>query len=195
MAQELDCRGMDCPKPVMAARDLIAAAHPESIAILVDNEAAVENVSRFLGRSGYAANTVANGPGTWRIEATRKGGAAQADAPGDDKRAVVLITAETMGRGDDGLGAKLMQNFLATLPELGSGLWRVILLNGGVKLAAKPGPCLDSLKNMAAEGVEILVCGTCLSHYGLLEQKGVGETTNMLDIVTSLAAADKIVRV
>lgn len=31
-----------------------------------------------------------------------------------------------------------MGNFLSTLPELGESLWRVILLNGGVKLAATP---------------------------------------------------------
>jgi hypothetical protein len=38
-----------------------------------------------------------------------------------------------------------------------------------------------------------LVCGTCLNYYGLLEQKKVGETTNMLDIVTSLQVADKVI--
>lgn len=40
----------------------------------------------------------------------------------------------------------------------------------------------------------MLVCGTCLAHYGLLEAKAVGETSNMLDIVTSLDLADKIIR-
>jgi hypothetical protein len=40
----------------------------------------------------------------------------------------------------------------------------------------------------------VLVCGTCLTHYGLLEAKAVGETSNMLDIVTSLDLADKIIR-
>lgn len=53
-------------------------------------------------------------------------------------KTLVLITTETFGRGDDELGEKLMGNFLSTLPELGESLWRVILLNGGVKLAATP---------------------------------------------------------
>jgi len=43
--------------------------------------------------------------------------------------------------------------------------------------------------------VSILVCGTCLDFYGLLDQKKVGETTNMLDIVTSLQVAGKVVTV
>ena len=87
-----------------------------------------------------------------------------------------------------------MGNFLATLSDLGDSLWRIILLNGGVKLAVKPGKALDSLKALEASGVSVLVCGTCLSFYGLLESKAVGETTNMLDVVSSLGLADKVVR-
>ena len=109
-------------------------------------------------------------------------------------KTLVLITTETLGRGDESLGTALMGNFLATLPELGPQLWRIVLLNGGVKLSVQAGKALDSLKALADKGVSILVCGTCLGHYGLLEQKQVGETTNMLDIVTSLALADKVIR-
>ena len=69
-----------------------------------------------------------------------------------------------------------------------------MLLNGGVKLASTEGKALDGLKALAAAGVSILVCGTCLQHYNLLDKKQVGETTNMLDIVTSLSLADKVVR-
>ena len=47
---------------------------------------------------------------------------------------------------------------------------------------------------MAADGVSVLVCGTCLAHFGLLEAKQVGDTSNMLDIVTSLDLADKVIR-
>ena len=96
--------------------------------------------------------------------------------------------------GDDELGEKLMGNFLSTLPELGESLWRVILLNGGVKLAATPGKALDSLKALENAGTDVLVCGTCLDFYGLLEAKQAGQTTNMLDVVTSLALADKVIR-
>jgi hypothetical protein len=38
-----------------------------------------------------------------------------------------------------------------------------------------------------------MVCGTCLNHFQLLEQKQVGETTNMLDIVTAMQLADKVI--
>ena len=70
-----------------------------------------------------------------RMPRHRAGTAAATLTPG---KTLVLITTETFGRGDDELGEKLMGNFLSTLPELGESLWRVILLNGGVKLAATP---------------------------------------------------------
>ena len=34
-----------------------------------------------------------------------------------------------------------------------------------------------------------------LTHFNLLERKMVGETTNMLDVVTALQLADKVVNV
>jgi len=52
---------------------------------------------------------------------------------------------------------------------------------------------LPAIQHLEAAGVSVLVCGTCLTHFNLLEQKRVGETTNMLDIVTSLQVADKVI--
>jgi len=54
---------------------------------------------------------------------------------------------------------------------------------------------LDVLKSLQSDGVHIMVCGTCLTHFDLLDQKRVGETTNMLDIVTAMQAADKVINI
>ena len=197
--EQLDCRGLACPQPVMRSRDALAAG-AGALEILVDNEPARENVRRFLEGRGFTVAASREGSGCWRITATADGAAApqqttEASRPlGENNRTLVLITTETVGRGDDGLGAKLMGNFMATLPDLGPRLWRIVLINGGVKLASCPGPALDALKKMEADGVSVLVCGTCLAHFGLLEAKAVGETSNMLDIVTSLDLADKVIR-
>ena len=43
--------------------------------------------------------------------------------------------------------------------------------------------------------MQVLVCGTCLNHFKLLEHKQVGQTTNMLDIVSHMQLADKVVSV
>lgn len=123
-----------------------------------------------------------------------KDGENPAPTEGCDKKrkTVVLLATDKLGHGADELGAKLMENFLATLTEM--DIWQIIMVNGGVHLATKEGKPLESLKKLAEQGVKINVCGTCLNHFGLLEAKKIGETTNMLDIVTTLDLADKVIR-
>ncbi|MCG8530808.1 MAG: sulfurtransferase-like selenium metabolism protein YedF [Desulfovibrionales bacterium] len=197
---ELNCLSLACPQPVIQCKNLIEKEAPAAFSILVDNDAAKENVMRFLSTKGYEAteSRVAEG---WCI-------AASSSLPCPDGSCEILsdeemssleticvfITSDTIGSGDDVLGAKLMKNFLATLPELGKSLWRIVLLNGAVKLAVEDSLVLEELKTLDAAGVDILVCGTCLDHFSMLEKKAVGETTNMLDVVTSLQVAAKIIQ-
>jgi selenium metabolism protein YedF len=205
MEKTLDCRGLACPMPVLRTKECLEADHPDTVVVTVDNQAARENVDRFLSRAGYAVSATEAGGGIFTLTATRSATAPPSPSPAQtpepaasdpgDAKTLVLITADTIGRGDPTLGAKLMVNFCATLPELGDSLWRIILLNGGVKLSVADSPVLASLRQLAEAGVSILVCGTCLDFFGLLEQKNVGETTNMLDVVTSLALADKVIQI
>lgn len=196
----LDCRGLICPQPVIKTREALEQK-PASVTVLVDNAPASENVRRLLEKSGYAVTVDQREAALWAVAGTAGTCAVCAEAeavieasPEGGKRTLVFLSTEVLGHGSDELGAKLMANFLATLPEMGGNLWRIVMVNGGVKLASTPGRALDALKKLEAAGVSMLVCGTCLEHYGLLDQKQVGETTNMLDIVTSLDLADKVIR-
>lgn len=196
MAMELDCRGLQCPEPVARCRALLNTSAPPALRVLVGNPAALENVSRFLSRNGYTVTSSQEASGVWRVSASQTGAPDTATGPAPapqeaGAKTVVLLTSDVFGRGDDGLGAKLMTTFLANLSELGPSLWRVILLNGGVRLAC--GEAAEQLRSLEASGVGVLVCGTCLMHYGLLEQKKVGETTNMMDVLSSLALAAKVI--
>lgn len=196
MNKELDCRGLQCPEPVARCRALLKDNAVAELNVLVDNTAALENVSRFLTRNGFTAASEQLSENEWIIRAG-KSETTEVAAPAAETasgKTLVLLTTETLGRGDDELGAKLMNTFLASLPELGDSLWRIVMLNGAVKLCAKDGEALKSLEKLAAAGTGIFVCGTCLMHYGLLEQKKIGETTNMMDIMTSLSLAQKIIR-
>ncbi len=196
----LDLRTLPCPQPVMRCRTTLTEENIAQLQILVDNDAAVENVTRYLLQQGFSVQSTAQGADfcimASRDENHNPNDVAQISpqSNSEEKSVLIFITTETLGRGDDELGHKLMATFLSTLPEFGSSLWRVILLNGGVKLAALEGNALESLKELEKSGVSILVCGTCLAHYGLDKQKQVGETSNMLDIATSLDLADKVIR-
>ena len=108
---------------------------------------------------------------------------------------MVMCTTDRIGFGDDDLGLQLMVNFLRTLKEMGPDLWRLIFVNNGVKLAVDGSAVVGDLKTLEDGGLEILVCGTCLNHFSLLDRKQVGETTNMLDIVTAMQVADKVITI
>lgn len=200
----LDCRGLACPQPVMRAKELIEAESPQTVEIMVDNQAASQNVSRFIGTRGYAATVTAQG-GDFIIAGVLDANAkpvtdappaeAYTCAPAGQRRIAVFINADRIGRGDDTLGAGLMKNFLLTLKEMDSELWRLVFVNSGVKLCVQGSESLDALKELEKSGVSILVCGTCLEFFKLMDQKQVGETTNMLDVVTSLQVADKVISI
>ncbi|NOY69438.1 MAG: sulfurtransferase-like selenium metabolism protein YedF [Deltaproteobacteria bacterium] len=111
------------------------------------------------------------------------------------QKIMVFISTDRVGFGDDELGKKLMINFIKTLNEMGDELWRLAFVNNGVKLAVEGSPVIEYLMAHETEGVHILVCGTCLDYFDLLGDKKVGDTTNMLDIVTAMQLADKVISI
>ena len=193
---KLDCRGLACPNPVIKTKELIDQGDVLQLAVLVDNPAAQENVSRFLQRAGFEVRVEEN-QGTFTISGSRgAAGTCQIMVPEANEtlpKILVLMGSDTLGRGDNFLGSKLMGNFISTLKEMGPELWCVVLLNSGVKLAVGGSAVLPGLQTLEQAGVRLLVCGTCLTHFELLEAKQVGETTNMLDIVTAMQLADKVI--
>ncbi len=200
----IDCLGMSCPQPLMAIRKALEKETPSSLMVLVDDEAASENVSRYLSVAGYDVHcsriadvwtiTAALGQASTTIPPVEDYPCpVPSSAPAGQHKTVVFLSSDVLGQGDDGLGGKLMGNFLKTLPEMEDDLWRIICVNGAVRLAASDSPHVEALKTLEAAGVSILVCGTCLEFFGLLEQKAVGQTTNMLDVVTSLRIASKVI--
>jgi len=198
--QELDCRKLDCPAPVLNTKNLLEANALSHVRILVDNDAAVENVSRFLSFHGFEVSVDSDGISSaveGRKDAATKiisAPAPQNDRPlGSSQKIMVMISATQLGRGDEVLGEKLMINFIKTLKEMGEDLWQLVFVNHGVKLATSGSAVLEELRALEADKVTILVCGACLTHLELMEEKKVGQTTNMLDIVTAMQYADKVI--
>lgn len=194
----VNCRGLSCPLPVTETRNFLEARPQETeFQILVDNPASAENVKKFLASRAFTV-TVESAGADFRVRAVKGADTACETAVqkligGEDHKTLVVIARDKLGSGDDQLGALLMLNFLKTLKEMGGTLWRLVFLNSGVKLTIAGAESLPAILELAQGGVAVLVCGTCLNHFGLLEQKKVGETTNMLDIVTCMQVAEKVV--
>jgi selenium metabolism protein YedF len=197
--KNIDARGLACPGPVIKTKEIIEKEHPSVISIIVDNKAASENVRLFFESRNYGASITQNG-NDFHVTGNFK-----EDSPGkepasgmiktDLKKIMVMISSNRIGHGDDELGEKLMVSFLKTLKEMGPELWRLVFVNNGVKLTIEGSEVLPVLQEIEKSGTKILVCGTCLNHFNLLDKKLVGETTNMLDIVTAMQLADKVINV
>ncbi|NMC73290.1 MAG: sulfurtransferase-like selenium metabolism protein YedF [Geobacteraceae bacterium] len=202
--REIDCRGMVCPAPVLHVREVLGKTSPPTVTVLVDNEAARQNVSRFLEHNTYRVLSEKIQDG-FRLEAVLGEGEVaarpeRAEKPvvrpeADRRRILVLVTSEHLGQGDDGLGDMLMFNFLKTLKEMGPDLWRVIFVNGGVRFTAEGSDAVPVLRELVEAGVEIFACGVCLGYFHLLDSMGVGEITNMMDIVAGMKVADSVITV
>ena len=195
--------GEQCPIPVVkATRALREMTEPGTLEVHVDNEIAVQNLTRMAGgnRLPVRAEKVGEKEFVVTMEVTEPVGEAPRQEPEltcvPDSRGDFLVAVDTdvMGRGSDELGRTLMKGFLFAVSQLPQLPKTMLFYNGGARLTTEGSASLEDLKNMEAQGVEILTCGTCLNHYGLTERLAVGSVTNMYTIVEKLAGAGKVVK-
>lgn len=199
----VDAVGQQCPIPVVkATRALNEMREPGILEVLVDNEIAVQNLQRMASGHHLTARAEKLGEDRFAVtmEVTEAAGAAPLEEPeltcAPDARGDFLVAVDTdvMGRGSEELGRTLMKGFLFAVSQLPVLPRTILFYNGGAHLTVEGSASLEDLKNMEAQGVEILTCGTCLSHYGLTDKLAVGGVTNMYTIVEKLAAAGKVVK-
>jgi selenium metabolism protein YedF len=203
--KRIDAKGQPCPQPVVLAKKALEEGGFDLLEIAVDNDAAVENVSRFAAHEGHKVESVEAVQGETVIRIRRAAvaapgtaGAGSAAVPrsesadagegaiGPDGVATLFVGSSAIGSGSDELGELLMKGFISTILELPVLPERVIFMNSGVRLAIEGSPALDKLAALAARGVEILSCGTCLDYYKVKEKLAVGRITNMFEIAALL---------
>ncbi|MFA6498503.1 MAG: sulfurtransferase-like selenium metabolism protein YedF [Desulfurivibrionaceae bacterium] len=198
----LDCRGLACPQPVIKAKELLDFLEQGAVVeVLVDNEAAQSNLARFGKSQGCVVEIRAIGD--TRHITISKGlppvEGAQAPAPEDYRcdlpgpGLVYVIPADTMGRGNDPLGGVLMRAYVKTIKSLSPLPAKIFFYNTGVKITATESDLIAPLRELAAMGVEIYSCGTCLDFFNLKDAVLVGQVTNMFEIMDGMAQANKVV--
>ncbi|MEW6724656.1 MAG: sulfurtransferase-like selenium metabolism protein YedF [Bacillota bacterium] len=198
--ETLDCRGQACPRPVVETKNFIEANVSVPLEVLVDNDAARTNVSRFAASRGYRV-AVSEGEGHYRLTLTPGETVSVAPEPEIVPHRsgmaygprVVLFGSETLGRGNEQLGQVLAKGFFYTLTQADQRPDCLVFINSGVRLSCLGSPVLDSLEELAALGCRIISCGTCLDYFGLKEQLAVGEVGNMYSIVDLLNRASHLI--
>lgn len=196
----LDCRGLACPAPVINTKKALEEGGLKPLLVIVDNDTARENVSRFAGNAGHSVEVEAR-EGAYYLtigvtgEVPTKSPAKEViTAGGEEGAAVYFITTNALGQGSPDLGEVLMKSLMVTLAEQRSAK-ALLLLNTGVYLALEGSPVLEQMQKMAEAGTEILVCGTCLNYYKQKEKLAVGVVSNMYDINSRLIGPGKVITV
>jgi len=197
--KEIDARGLACPAPVLQTKATLQEEHPGQVKVVVDNTPAQQNVQRFLESQGFETTLEQDGGDYWIIghcdDVPSPAPQPVPEAETQGQKIMIFCATDRLGFGDDDLGKKLMVNYLRTLKEMGPDLWMLVFVNNGVKLTIDGSEVVADLKDYEDNGLKILVCGTCLDHFKLLERKQVGQTTNMLDIVTAMQLAEKVITI
>lgn len=209
---------------VETRKALEAAGPGETIEVVVDNEIAVQNLRKMADHKGLEFRSEKTGereftawvraaeggtaaaalagqgtgePGAAAAQASGRSDGCPAPAccpPAADGGIVAVISSNCMGQGDDTLGKLLMKGFVYALSQQEQLPRTVLLYNGGAFLSCEGSDSVEDLRELEAQGVEILTCGTCLNHYGLEGKLQVGGVTNMYEIAERMTGARLLVR-
>ncbi len=200
---KVNAMGDTCPIPVVKTKEAIRQLGADGgvVETLVDNDIAVQNLTKMANQKGYGVESEKLGENEYRVTMTVGAGAdlpAESEetvcmVPAGQKNTVVVVAADHMGEGEGELGKNLLKAFLYALSQLEKLPEKILFYNGGVTWTTEGSDSLEDLKTMEEQGVEILSCGTCLNFYGLTDKLKVGSVTNMYDIVESMAKADKVI--
>ena len=193
----VDAMGDNCPIPVIKTKKAMdALTGPETIEVLVDNEIAVQNVTKMATSAGGKVTSEQKAEkeyAEFKVTIEMEGAPAAEDDAQDDNT-VVVISSDRMGTGNDELGKVLIKGFIFAVTQLDKLPKTMLFYNGGATLTTEDSDSLEDLKSLEAQGVEIMTCGTCLDYYGLKDKLAVGTVTNMYSIVETMAKAGRIVR-
>jgi selenium metabolism protein YedF len=221
----VNAMGDACPIPVVKTKHAIAELNGAgSVEVFVDNEIAVQNLTKMANQKQYGVSSEKLEEGKYRVVMTvsenaaadsngQNAGGNAADGNGQKASAqtseaaetvscipdgrrdtLVVISTRYMGTGDEELGRILMKGFIYALTQQDELPSAILFYNSGAFLTSEESPELEDLKSLEAQGVEILTCGTCLNHYGLQDKLSVGSVTNMYTIVEKMTQAGRIVK-
>jgi selenium metabolism protein YedF len=209
--ETLDMLGKPCPIPVVNAQKILADPGVDGVVVVVDNFVAVQNLEKMAKGTGRGFSYVEDGPSHYTTTILNKGGGVAGETPAEGGRPqqsaagggdfpppvkkgpVVLISADSMGRGAEELGKLLIKGFIFSLTQLDPKPEAVIFLNGGAHLTTEGANTVPDLQSLQEKGTEVYTCGTCANYYKLTESLAVGSITDMMHITTMLAKASGVI--
>lgn len=196
MKREVDARGELCPKPVIMTKKELDNLQEGTLTTIVDNEVAKDNISKLVSSYGYNFTVDQTKDNEYYIHIIKGEGTTENICiPDTFKDLTIAIGSDKLGVGEEKLGDILMNSFIYTVKETTPWPRTIVLFNSGVKLTCKGSKVLEDLKWMNDEGVEILVCGTCLDYYNIKDNIQVGEIANMYTIYEKMRNSNNTINI
>ena len=196
----IDTCGLTCPAPLIRLKETMLELQPgEELEVITDNETSLRNLLSYLGDQG--ASTEENSrQGVHHIRTVVPAGSVAASDPAAycatgavNSDYVVCLKGKHMGEGDAELGKLLMETFLDHLKLQEHLPTHVIMYTESVRLALKGTSTCASLGELEELGVRIMICGTCVDHFGVQYDIGVGMISNMVSITETLVKTGHVV--
>jgi selenium metabolism protein YedF len=185
--------GKPCPIPVIEAKKALRKVPAgEKIQILVDNDLSRRNLEKMARAGGSPFEYEKREDGNILVTITAAAPEERAADAGSGSL-VVAIGKNTMGSGNDDLGAILIKGFIYSLTELDKPPETMLFFNSGVKLTTEGSTALEDLKKLEEKGTVISSCGTCLDFYKVKDKLAVGSVTNMYAIVQAMGEAGRLI--
>ncbi|MDR2303167.1 MAG: sulfurtransferase-like selenium metabolism protein YedF [Treponema sp.] len=192
--ETINATGKPCPIPVIEAKKALrSCAAGDTVRILVDNDIARQNLEKMAKGMDSGFSFEKQNDGTILVILT----AHEQNAARKEERSglVLAIGKNTMGTGNEELGAILIKGFVYSLTELDPPPEMILFFNSGVTLSTEGSAVIKDLKGLEEKGCIISSCGTCLDFYNLRDKLAVGNVTNMYAIVEAMAQAGKLINI
>ncbi|MBP7223351.1 MAG: sulfurtransferase-like selenium metabolism protein YedF [Sedimentibacter sp.] len=192
----VDARKKACPQPVIMTKKEVDGG-AEEITVIVDNETAKINVTKFGTQLKYTVTAEDKDDGTYIVLKKSGENKEQTEIISEikNKNAGYFITSDKLGKGSDDLGRILMKSFLYTLSETKPYPDFLVFLNSGVKLTIEGSESVDDLMKLKEGGVKIVSCGTCLDFFEIKDKLRVGSISNMYDIVDMISSSTNTITI
>jgi len=195
MNNVIDCKGLQCPIPVVKTKKYFDSIESGESTVIVDNLVAKNNIVKLATGSGYKS-VVEEKDQLYFVNITKEKNEVTNEVVTEqtNKKFTLVLSSDKLGMGDDELGAMLMKSYIFALSEADTIPNDLLFINGGVKLTSSESLVLDSLNKLVQRGANILVCGVCLDFYNIKDKLAIGEISNMYTIVQLMNNADKTIK-
>ena len=134
----VNAMGDNCPIPVIKIKKAMQALEgPETIEVLVDNEIAVQNVTKMATSSGGTVTAEKVADKEFKVT-IQMDGAPNVESEGEEtcmpdvrSNTVVVVDSDRMGSGNDELGKVLIKGFIFAVTQLDTLPKTMLFYNGG----------------------------------------------------------------